>query len=257
MEVNTSATQGASTPFDIDIPVATTAFFFDLDGTLADLAPTPDEVRLQPDTACALAALAKHSGRAMAVISGRAIVDVDHILAPLVVAVAGLHGAEIRNAAGVVTHSASRMADTAQVADMAAVLQALIDQHPGLLMENKGSALALHYRGAPELANVVRDTMRALADQHAHAFALQPGKLVFELRPRGVSKGGAIVTLMGEAPFAGRTPLFVGDDLTDETGFARVNEAGGITIKIGDGQTCARHRLPSPGALTTWLLTLQ
>lgn len=170
---------------------------------------------------------------------------------------AGLHGAEIRYANGDFERAEGLGRDTERIAAMAAPLRALVEQHPGLLLENKGSALALHYRGAPELAGVARDTMRALAELHADTFALQPGKMVFELRPRNVSKGRAISLLMQTPPFAGRTPLFAGDDLTDEAGFADVNAHGGITIKIGEGETCARHRLPSPEALTAWLLTLR
>lgn len=255
-----SATPAASetTPADTRVvDVATTAFFFDLDGTLAPLAGRPDAVRLPRDTASVLASLFERTSGAVAVVSGRTIDDIDALLAPLRVPAAGLHGAEIRHADGQWRRVEGHAEDTAQVAAMVAPLQALVAQHPGLLLENKGSALALHYRGAPELAGVARETMSALAEVHAERFALQPGKLVFELRPRHVSKGSAITTLLKETPFAGRTPLFAGDDLTDEAGFADVNALGGITIKIGEGQTCARHRLPSPEALTAWLLTLR
>ncbi|PTE00386.1 trehalose-phosphatase [Pandoraea apista] len=247
-----------TTPADTcDVDVATVAFFFDLDGTLAPLASRPDAVRLPRDTASVLARLFERTNGAVAVVSGRAIDDIDGLLAPLRVAAAGLHGAEIRHADGEWVRAEGHALDTARVAEMAAPLRALVAQHPGLLLENKGSALALHYRNAPELVGVARDTMCALADLHADSFALQPGKFVFELRPRHVSKGRAIATLLKEAPFAGRTPLFAGDDLTDEAGFADVNALGGITIKIGEGDTCAHHRLPSPEALTAWLLTLR
>ncbi|VVE11762.1 trehalose-phosphatase [Pandoraea terrigena] len=246
-----------TTPADTcDVDVATVAFFFDLDGTLAPIAARPDAVRLPGDTASVLASLFQRTCGAIAVVSGRAIDDIDGLLAPLRVPAAGLHGAEIRHADGELVRTEGHAADTERIAAMIAPLHALVAQHPGLLLENKGSALALHYRGAPELASVARDTMCTLAELHAERFVLQPGKLVFELRPRHVSKGRAITTLLSEAPFAGRTPLFAGDDLTDEAGFADVNALGGITIKIGDGQTCARHRLPSPEALTAWLLTL-
>ncbi|MGC7402721.1 trehalose-phosphatase [Pandoraea pneumonica] len=248
----------ATTPADTCVvDVNTTAFFFDLDGTLAPLAARPDAVKLPRDTASVLARLKERTQGALAVVSGRRIDDIDGLLAPLHVPAAGLHGAEIRYANGDLQRADGVAHDTARIAAMVAPLRALVDQHPGLLLENKGSALALHYRGAPELAGVARDTMRALAELHADTFALQPGKLVFELRPRNVSKGRAISLLMQTPPFAGRTPLFAGDDLTDEAGFADVNAHGGITIKIGEGETCARHRLPSPEALTAWLLTLR
>ncbi|VVE61553.1 trehalose-phosphatase [Pandoraea captiosa] len=246
-------TVSTSVPF---VDVTQVAFFFDLDGTLAPLAARPDAVKLPPDTARVLQSLFERTRGALAVVSGRAIDQIDGLLAPLRLPAAGLHGAEIRHASGELLRADGHTADIERISAMAAPLQALVAQHPGLLLENKGSALALHYRGAPELAGVARDTMRALADLHAEHFSLQPGKLVFELRPRHVSKGRAITALLNDAPFAGRTPLFAGDDLTDEAGFADVNALGGITIKIGDGETCAHHRLPSPEALTAWLLTL-
>ncbi|MCI3208390.1 MULTISPECIES: trehalose-phosphatase [Pandoraea] len=252
-----SASSVSTTPADTCVvDITKVAFFFDLDGTLAPLAPRPDAVKLPRDTARVLASLFERTHGAVAVVSGRAIDDIDGLLAPLRLPAAGLHGAELRHADGLLLRAEGHVADTERIAAMAAPLHALVAQHPGLLLENKGSALALHYRGAPELAGVARDTMRALADLHAEHFSLQPGKLVFELRPRHVSKGRAITTLLQEAPFAGRTPLFAGDDLTDEAGFADVNALGGITIKIGDGETCAHHRLPTPEALTAWLLTL-
>lgn len=238
-------------------PIARTAFFFDLDGTLAPLAATPDAVKLPADTSRVLGRLLERAQGAVAVVSGRPIAEIDALLTPLHLPAAGLHGAQIRHAQGGITMTPGATEDARRIAAMAAPLQALIDQHPGLLLENKGCAMALHYRNAPELASVARDTMTALADQHADAFTLQPGKMVFELRPRNASKGLAIATLRRLAPFTGRTPLFAGDDLTDEAGFADVNAAGGVTIKIGDGPSCARFRLPSPEALTAWLLTLQ
>lgn len=247
-----------TTPADTcDVDVATVAFFFDLDGTLAPLAPRPDAVRLPRDTASVLARLLERTNGAIAVVSGRAIDEIDGLLAPLRMAAAGLHGAEIRHAGGELIRAEGHAIDTVLIAAMVSPLHALVARHPGLLLENKGSALALHYRSAPELAGLARDAMRALANLHAERFVLQPGKFVFELRPRHVSKGRAITTLLKEVPFAGRTPLFAGDDLTDEAGFADVNALGGITIKIGQGETCAHHRLPSPEALTAWLLTLR
>lgn len=247
-----------TTPADhCDVDVSAMAFFFDLDGTLAPLAPRPDAVKLPLDTTRVLTSLFQRTRGAVAVVSGRAIDNIDGLLAPLRVPAAGLHGAEIRHGDGELVRAPGHAADTTAIASMVAPLQALVARHPGLLLENKGSALALHYRGAPELAGVARETMQALAALHAERFALQPGKLVFELRPRHVSKGRAITTLLKEAPFAGRTPLFAGDDLTDEAGFADVNALGGVTIKIGEGETCARYRLPSPDALTSWLLTLR
>ena len=129
----------------------------------------------------------------------------------------------------------------------------LAKRHPQLLLEDKGASLALHYRGSPELASHVHRTLRrSLAPDEG--YELQPGKMLLEVRPEGRDKGTAIDDFMAEAPFAGRVPVFVGDDLTDEHGFAVVERLGGWTVKVGPGRTAARFRLPDPAAVRQWLL---
>ena len=125
--------------------------------------------------------------------------------------------------------------------------------NPGLLLEEKGASLALHYRSAPSLAGLAEREVRQVVVELGDDFELQSGKLVFEVKPSGKDKGTAIDEFMAEAPFAGRRPVFVGDDLTDELGFERVNRIGGDSVKVGPGPTRARWRLENADAVRAWL----
>jgi trehalose 6-phosphate phosphatase len=227
-----------------------TAFFFDFDGTLVELAPTPDAVRVLPRVPQALAALARASGGAVAVVSGREIASIDAMLGALRLPLAGLHGAERRAADGALTRSGF---DNARLAEVVQALQGTVDANRGMLLEIKGAAVALHYRNAPQREAVARAAAQAAVAAHGDKYALQPGKMVFEIKPRDVDKGRAIQAFMTEAPFAGRVPVFAGDDLTDEKGFAVVNAMHGISIKVGEGATIAGARLASVGAVIDWM----
>jgi trehalose 6-phosphate phosphatase len=136
------------------------------------------------------------------------------------------------------------------------VLEGVVSAHPGMLLEIKGAALALHYRNAPERGEAARKATERLVAQYPDAYVLQPGKMVYEIKPKDVDKGRAVVAFLGEPPFVGRRPVFVGDDLTDEKGFAVVNERKGLSIKIGGGDTLAHARLDSVSALLDWLKLL-
>ncbi|MGI4983789.1 MAG: trehalose-phosphatase [Janthinobacterium lividum] len=228
----------------------TTAFFFDFDGTLCALAPTPDGVQVAPRVPVLLGALRDRSNQALAIVTGRPIGDIDRFLAPLHLPIAGSHGAERRGLDGETVRVGF---GDPRLRDMQRLLEEVVAAHPGLLLEVKGAGLAVHYRAAPQHAAVAeRATQQAVA-LHGDAFVLQPGKMVFEIKPQGVDKGRAIRHFMTGAPFAGRTPLFAGDDLTDEKGFAVVNELGGLSVKIGEGETLATLRLPSVEAFVDWL----
>ncbi len=229
------------------------AFFFDVDGTLAEIQPRPELVTIPPRSLAALARL-KADGNPVAVVSGRPISQLDALLAPLQLPAAGVHGAERRTASGELCHLAL---DQALLDEVQRELAQACAAHPGLSLENKGVAFALHFRLAPELEETARSLAEGFVARHSDLLALQPGKCVFELKPRGASKGEVIRTFMQESPFAGRIPVFLGDDLTDEAGFKTVNELGGITIKVGPGATEARHRLDSVAAVTAWLDELQ
>jgi trehalose 6-phosphate phosphatase len=206
-----------------------TAFFFDFDGTLVELAPTPDGVLVQPQVITLLTELRRLTNGAVAVVSGRGIESIDSFLGMPDLPIAGLHGAERRDSNG----------DTQRIGfhderllRMEQVLADVVNHNPGMLLEIKGAALALHYRNAPDREPVARKVTERLVADYPGAYVLQPGKMVYE---------------------TGRRPVFAGDDLTDEKGFAVVNERGGVSIKVGPGDTIARSRLESVGALLDWL----
>ena len=226
---------------------ADTALFLDFDGTLVEIASRPQDVLIPSRLAETLAALHRRLGGALALVSGRRLLDLDGFLAPLQLPSAAEHGAQRRNASG-------RM-NTAPAINLRHVLQAaqdLVAQYPALVLEQKELALSLHYRRAPELEALCLRVMRA-ALARSPGLALIQGKFVIDLRPASVSKGTAIVAFMAEAPFAGRVPVFVGDDVTDEDGFEQVLRMGGHAIKVGAGPSLARLRCDNVAALAVWL----
>jgi len=227
------------------------ALFLDFDGTLVALAPTPEAIEIPSALAPLLEDLRDQLGGALAVVSGRQIDAIDRFLAPLRLPVAGEHGVQRRDSAG--RTQEQRPPDLTPILDAANELARV---HEGLLVERKHAAIALHYRLAPQLEAVCRDAMsRAIAGRPQ--LELMHGKFVFEIKPSGVNKGTAITAFMSEAPFAGRVPVFAGDDTTDETGFAIVQPRGGIAIKVGSGPSIAQHRLESPRAVYEWLVQMR
>ena len=225
-----------------------TALFLDFDGTLVDLAPEPDAVVVPEGLIDALARVRARLHGALAIVSGRAVVAIDQFLHPLDLPAAGVHGSERRDVAGRMTLLPTPRLD---VVERAAT--ALVNQFPGLALEAKRGALALHYRQAPELEMLCRSTMQTAVDA-SPGLTLLAGKMVFEAKSVGASKGLAIADFLREAPFAGRRPLFFGDDSTDEAGFAAVQQHGGVGVKVGAGDTQARHRISGPAALRQALL---
>lgn len=225
------------------------ALFLDFDGTLVDLADQPEAVVVPPDLVPLLRQLAVQLGGALAIVSGRKLADLDHFLAPLTLATAAEHGAHYRHADGSQVQAAS--------VDLAPVIRqvmALAECHAGLHAEVKASCVALHYRHAPQLEALAQQVMQHAADSHP-GLTLLRGKCVFEVKPSHVSKGRAIEDFMQLAPFVGRHPVFVGDDVTDEAGFAAVQALGGTAIKVGPGDTLARSRCSHPTAVRHWLLS--
>lgn len=228
------------------------AYFVDLDGTLLHIAPSPSEVSFDDDVRALLHELRRFAGGAVALISGRSISDISDMLGEPGLPLAGQHGLERRDAAGrIVTHDG----DEAALATVRERLAAEVERHPDLLLEQKGLSVALHYRAAPHLADHVHTLMRSLTDELGPAFVTQEGKRVVELKPAGKDKGIAVMEFMDEEPFRGRTPVFVGDDATDEYAFAVVNDLDGYSIKVGPGETVARWRLPDVRAVRAWLDT--
>jgi trehalose 6-phosphate phosphatase len=225
------------------------ALFLDLDGTLAPFAPRPDLVGpLARRTAAVRGAAAALDGR-LAVISGRPLQDIDRILNGAAGAAAGVHGLERRSAAGVV-----RRAEPHPCVSLAAgVFRGLAAAEPGLLIEDKGLSVALHYRNAPEAATIAETAGERLARRMG--LQLQYGDCVVELRTPGADKGDALRAFMNETPFQGALPVFVGDDLTDEAGFAAAEDLGGHGVRVGSPQrpTAARYVLADIEAVLVWL----
>jgi trehalose 6-phosphate phosphatase len=223
------------------------ALFLDFDGTLAEIAPRPQDVRVPAALPGLLARLRDRLGGALAIITGRPVAEIDHFLAPLRLAVAGVHGAEGRQADG-----RHWQLMPAGLGPALARAEALAAAHPALLLERKGMALALHYRAAPHLEALCLETL-AQAARETPDVELMRGKCVVELKPSGASKGRAIEAFMREPPFARRRPVFIGDDVTDEAGFETVLRLGGEGIKVGAGASLAPHRLADPQAVFEWL----
>lgn len=228
------------------------ALFLDLDGTLADIRPDPDLVAIPPATLHILQRLEDLLGGALAILSGRPGADLDRLLHPLVLPYAAGHGAQRRDRAGAVT----QVPAAPSLPAVQAVLQDAVADWPGVWIETKGHGLAVHFRAAPDLGGRVEAAVRQVAARHADDFDVQPGKMVFELRPHGIDKGAALRAFMQDAPFAGRLPVMVGDDLTDEAAFSAARQAGGYGIKIGPGASAAPWRLGGPRALAGWLARL-
>lgn len=226
------------------------ALFLDIDGTLAELADLPDAVHIDHEIATVLPRIASELDGAVALITGRAITSADRLFHGLRLPIAGQHGSERRDASGGIHLHAPRKDTQSRLRKL---LKGLARRHPQLLLEDKGAAMALHFRAAPELESIVERTLRE-SIKDAPGYELQPGKMLVEVRPEGRDKGTAIDDFMGEEPFAGRLPVFVGDDLTDEHGFAVVERLGGWTVKVGPGRTAARFRLPDAQAVKRWLL---
>jgi trehalose 6-phosphate phosphatase len=226
----------------VDILYPSCALFLDFDGTLVDIAPQPDAVVVPPTLIRTLDSLQQYLGGALALISGRPLEQIDGYLHPLVVPAAGVHGAERRNAKGEIS---MLPAFPLEVVEQAAL--ELTTRHPQLRVEIKRGSIALHYRQAPELEAQCIDAMQRAVEQ-SPGLTLLRGKMVVEAKPGGASKGAAIEAFMAEAPFAGRKPVFVGDDITDEVGFATVQRLSGLGVKIGEGASVAWQRIATPAA---------
>jgi trehalose 6-phosphate phosphatase len=189
-------------------------------------------------------------GGAIALVTGRAITSADVLFPGLKLAIAGQHGNERRDVKGGYHLHAPRKETYTRLCKL---LRGLAKRHPQLLLEDKGVAIALHYRAVPELApDLQRELMASIGEEY-EGYVLQPGKMLFEVVPQGRDKGDAIDDFMLEAPFVGRLPVFIGDDHTDEHGFASVERLGGWTIKVGHGRTEARFRLADVASVGRWL----
>jgi len=225
------------------------ALFLDADGTLLEIAETPTAVVCPVATQRLLQDLFAALDGAVAIVSGRPITDIDRIFGLPALPVAGLHGLEWRNATGVV--DASR--DLPPMTSLKDRIACFAGLRQGVTVEDKGGTIAVHFRQEPSAADEVQGFLAGLVTDRDD-LELLSGKMVVELKPSGIDKGHAIERFMSAAPFADRRPVFAGDDVTDETGFAVVNRLGGLSIHVGDGAgTAARYRLEAVPALHRWL----
>jgi trehalose 6-phosphate phosphatase len=208
-------------------PFHRAALLLDMDGTLVDLAPTPDAVVVAPGLRQTLAALRDALNGALAIVTGRPVETVDRLFGDTIGTVAGEHGGAIRHQAGLPIERLDLPAPPQPWLQQA---EALVRAYPGALLERKARGFALHYRQAPQARDIFHDALRALV--HASAFELHPAHMLWEIRPRGADKGGAVVALMQRAPFAGRLPVFIGDDVTDEDGMREARRLGGAGYRV-------------------------
>ncbi|RZU99680.1 trehalose 6-phosphatase [Spiribacter vilamensis] len=232
-------------------PRADWALFLDFDGTLVEIAERPDQVVVPARLRPLLGALTEALGGAVAIISGRHLDGLDALLGSTRPALAGLHGLERRSRDGRI-HRPPDHGD--QLDGLRKAMHAFARQHPGAIVEDKGSALALHYRSDPALEHAARALIEHHCESLGDAFRLQSGKQVLEVGPAGHDKGTVIEAFMTEAPFQGRTPVCLGDDVTDEDAFAAINRLGGHAIRVGtDRPTAAGYELASVNEAYQWL----
>lgn len=226
-------------------PVDRAAFFLDFDGTLIDIAATPDGVHVPGDLGALLNSLSARADGALALVSGRSAADVAGHLAEFDDPIVGGHGAEWRQGGDIRPRIDVDAADLEALRDAA---HRFATDHAALLVEEKPTGVVLHYRAAPDLGATVTEKSQHLAEASA-GFEAHPAKMAVELRPRGVGKDLAVADLMASAPFKGRVPVVIGDDTTDEPAMDWAQRHGGLAIKVGSGDSVAAHRLPDPSAV--------
>lgn len=233
------------------------ALFLDVDGTLLEVAETPDRVHVPEGLKSLLKALSARLGGALALVSGRAIADLDTLFSPLRLCASGVHGAERRDASGTITRPP---VSSERVSEVREELARFVALHQGLLLEDKTFALAVHFRLAPEMGAAVHTLVQSIVERLGAEYVVQAGKCVYEIRPGAWTKGTAIRAFLQQAPFRGRTPIYVGDDVTDEDAFAVVNSLDGLSVRVGEVATTqakfktqAKFRLDRVADVHRWL----
>lgn len=230
------------------------ALLLDVDGTLLDVAATPNDVRVPPDLIRSLHRIDRILSGALALVSGRTIATLDRLFAPLSLAAAGEHGAELRPGPGQpVARCTTRLFDPALKAE----LQQLVVEHPALLLEEKPSSIVVHYRRAPELGPGVERRLQAILTKADQGLGIFPSKMSWDIRDGACTKGTALVQIMALDRFSGRRPLYVGDDRTDEDGFAEAERLGGVALAVeGEYRASQAPGFASPAAVRAWLAKL-
>lgn len=242
-----------SSSWTVPQPSDAWALFLDVDGTLLDIAPAPALVQVDPMLPSLLHRLARRFGGCLALVSGRTIMTLDALFRPFRFAAAGVHGIERRDVRGVCRAAGL---DPAQLDEARSELRRFVACHPGLLLEDKGRSLAVHFRLAPHLGALVREAVERTLALLPPAVHVQAGHYVLEIKSSDASKYSALEGFMQELPFAGRVPVFVGDDVTDRDGFDYVERVGGHSIFVGPQPLAGRGWLPDPRAVRDWLRSL-
>jgi trehalose 6-phosphate phosphatase len=229
------------------------AIFLDVDGTLLDIAETPEMVVVPPDLPNELALLSKRLNGALAVVSGRSIQSIDGLFHPFKFPAAGLHGNEIRPVSRGPVGRAT--VDAMCLNPAREALERFAEAHAGIICEDKGASLAIHYRLAPEFFPLIDEMVKVLVENLGHLWTRQEGKMVVEIRPSGSNKGSSLAEILKSHQFKGRFPLAVGDDLTDETMFVAANDLNGRSVKVGstDATTVAQYQVSSPDVVRSWI----
>ena len=229
---------------------ASVALFLDVDGTLLDLAARPDDVVTPVGLVATLAGAERKLAGALALISGRAIDDIDHLFAPLRLRVSGVHGAEIRFDPDGAT-APTVATDLPQ--SLLAALRHAVEPFPGVFVENKRFSFTVHYRLAPAAERPLRNIVKQLVDSIPIAVDIMDAHYAIEIKSPCFDKGSAIAAFLSTSTFRGRTPIFVGDDTTDESGFALVTARGGFAYSVGRPRLGAIGAFSEPRAVREWL----
>jgi trehalose 6-phosphate phosphatase len=238
-------------PAPQSVDLSGTALLLDVDGTLIDIANTPEGVVVPATLRTTLRDLLAQSGGAVALVSGRTVDALDRLFAPLRTPAIGGHGAELRFSSDgqVLTQRSSRLGDS-----LRGHLQELTKIDPGLLVEDKLHSVAVHYRLAPKREADLKQRVAAIvADENSDRIEILFGKDVIDVKPKDFNKGTAVIELMSHPPFAARTPLFIGDDTTDESVFAILPELSGTGFSVEKEMKGADGVIPSPQHVRSWL----
>jgi trehalose 6-phosphate phosphatase len=231
--------------------LARTAIFLDIDGTLLDIAPTPLEVNVSDALRETLASLFATFGGAVAFVSGRPVAEMDRLFVPLRMPAVGGHGAEIRFAPNSDTHR-SKIATLDD--ELRAAFARISRIGEGVLIEDKGYSLAIHYRLAPELGGEIMKGVTSICkNERCDSLEILPGKLVIEIKPGGYDKGTGLREMMSVPPFTGRKPIFIGDDITDNAAFAVLPDYGGTGFSVGGIVPGASFNFDGPQDVRRWL----
>jgi len=226
------------------------ALFLDIDGTLLDLAETPNAVVVPEGLLTSLVRAAKALGGALALVSGRAVADIDVLFHPLQLPAAGIHGFELRPKSGPPRRVAALMTPEQREKLITAAIGL-----KGVIVEDKAGAVAFHYRLAPDVREVLARRIEAVLEAgDLREFDMRPGKMIWEVRRNGIDKGKAVEALMADPPFRGRVPVFVGDDETDLDGFAGARRLGGLALPVRD--LTPGPGFEGPAQVRAWLAKL-